>query len=83
MSSTPQSMHSPGNGASQPPSEENLSLWDFLSTKPAAGSRCPVRGLLGFARPLFNAHSPLLLHWRWLLLAAAAVSVLLVLQGQP
>jgi len=83
MSSTPQSLQTAGSGASQPPSEGNLSLWEFLSTKPAEGSRCPIRGLLGFARPAVNNRSPLLQHWRWVVLAAGAVSVLLVLSGQP
>lgn len=64
-------------------SDGHLSLWDFLSTKSSDGSRCPIRGLLSFARPLFNG-SPSTNHlWGWLLLAAMAVSTLMVLQLQP
>ena len=69
--------------SSGPTPESHLSLWDFLSTKSNDGSRCPIRGLLSFARPLFNPESSGANPWGWLLLAGLAVTTLMALQLQP
>lgn len=63
--------------------EDHLSLWDFLSTKASDGSRCPIRGLLSFARPLFNPTPSGASPWGWLVLAGLAVTTLMALQLQP
>ena len=64
-------------------SESHLSTWDFLTTKSTDGSRCPIRGLLSFARPLFNPTGSGASPWGWLLLISIGVTVWMTLQLQP
>ena len=75
MATTTTSSHSSAEG--------HLSLWDFLSTNSSDGSRCPLRGLLSFARPLFSPTPSGANPWGWLLLAGLAVTTLMALQLQP